>query len=294
MESSHPILIGGTGRCGTSILGAMLMESPKIFPFFEPDALHRLFVRYFLRVQLPFGLSRQIYANRLSRSLIYSANWYRLQATEPLEESFSAQTVNAALEASFRDCRRTGDYLAQFDEFCGRLLGGFVSKAGRKRWCVKQPGYLYKNLDTVYRMHPKMRFIHIVRDGRDVISSMVEQPWAKRWPKPMRFAMALNKWSKTLVRGARLEKDIPKGQFLTVRFEDLINDTDYVLSSIFEFVGEESSFSLEYFGLKDDRRGNNFDKNKAHVRRFQENLSSDQVSIIEGRYGYLLSRYDYV
>lgn len=290
---TKPILIGGTGRCGTSLLGAMLMETPNIFPFLEPEGLHRLFVDYLLRAPVPFRLFKGPFSRRVSRGLLYAGQWYRDHDEAALEKAFSPTAVLTTLEEAFIGCRSRGEYAARFDRFLETLLGGFARQCGRRRWCVKQPGYLYQHLDTIHRLHPNLRFVHIVRDGRDVVASILKQPWKLSRNPQRRFRQAVQLWARTLEAGHVHEANTPAAARLTLRFEDLVANPLPELHRLFEFIEEDIGVPDDYFALRDQGRGNNFDLRKTHLGRYRSELTPEQIAHIESAHGHLLTRYGY-
>ena len=92
-----------------------------------------------------------------------------------------------------------GKLRSEFSEFTERMLGGFALSCGRQRWAVKRPTYLYSHIDEIHAIHPNMKFVHVVRDGRDVIASIMRQPWARR--TPTRFDYAIRVWTSEMSRG---------------------------------------------------------------------------------------------
>jgi hypothetical protein len=90
---------------------------------------------------------------------------------------------------------------------------------------------------TVVRVAPEARFLHIVRDGRDVASSLLaaSKSWGSSWA-PTTVARAARVW-KEYVTSAR-EAAACAPAYLELRYEDLLGDgAATLLASVFEFVG---------------------------------------------------------
>lgn len=109
----------------------------------------------------------------------------------------------------------------------------FLEKTPDHAFCMKEINYLL----------PKAKFIHIVRDGREVVSSLlgVSKTWGPNWaPSSPRRAAKL--WADH-VRAVRRDSGlIPKGQFFEVRYEELRNSPLETLRTISEgFLGLEWS-----------------------------------------------------
>lgn len=293
-SEAPPIFIGGTGRCGTSLLAAMMMETPHLFPFLEPEGLHRLYYQWMLRTRLPYRLFRRLYCKRLARTLRYSAQWYDAHEPGLLEEWFTNARVAGHLDRTVGAISSSDERHPAFHRFVLDLLGEFTQRCQRRRWCVKQPGFLYENLAVVRSIHPNMKFVHIVRDGRDVISSIINQPWKLSRNPERRFRQAARIWSTTLTRGHDQEQGLDQSQLLTLRFEDLVAEPEREMLRLFDFIGEDLDLPSDYFELRGDHRGNNFDRRRTHVGRYRESLSTEQVSWIEREHGDLLARYSYL
>lgn len=88
-------------------------------------------------------------------------------------------------------------------------------------------------LDVVREVLPQARVLHIVRDSRAVVSSLLEasrRPWGVRWaPKSRRDAIHV--WRSHVT--AALESPLPT---LLVRYEDLVDDAPAVLARIYDFI----------------------------------------------------------
>lgn len=105
------------------------------------------------------------------------------------------------------------------------------------------------------RLWPNARFIHLVRDGRDVAYSwmkemhLYEKPW-----------FAAEKWREAEQAWDRLVQHLPEGQYLEITYEDMVNDTVGTLTEVCQFLGVDYhdrmlNFSKEgsYFTLPDPK-----------------------------------------
>lgn len=91
-----------------------------------------------------------------------------------------------------------------------------------------------------YAVEPK--FIHLVRDGRDVAASLVaaSRGWGRAWA-PADVAGAARMWASAVesARGAR-----SADSYLEVRYEDLLAETPALLQKAFAFCGVDSAREL--------------------------------------------------
>ena len=99
---------------------------------------------------------------------------------------------------------------------------------------------------TIERLYPGALFIHVLRDGRDVVTSLTRKtspdgdPWAP-------FEMAHDVWNSHITIGHELGAELPEDQFCEIRYEDLIADDVGVARSVFDFLGIEIHDSVISF-----------------------------------------------
>ncbi|NNF57302.1 MAG: sulfotransferase [Rhodothermaceae bacterium] len=112
-------------------------------------------------------------------------------------------------------------------------LSAWALSQGKARWGEKTPGNLFY-ADHIHAMFPDALFIHVVRDPRAGVASMMRAPFCG---DDLVFN-ALN-WHKHLTVGrALLERSVPPERQLTVRYEDLVTDPAAVLRTVCAFLGE--------------------------------------------------------
>jgi hypothetical protein len=106
----------------------------------------------------------------------------------------------------------------------------------------KDPNYSLC-VPNILRTVPHGRFIHLIRDGRDVVHSMmrVAQTWARVWA-PSSVADAALRWKRCVV-GARTARCA--SGYLEVLYEDLVGDGGGdVLGEMFAFCRVKASDEL--------------------------------------------------
>src|SRR5262249_32892338 len=111
------------------------------------------------------------------------------------------------------------------------LVNSFLAQklAREKRAVVGATVHRY--FTRLLRVWPDAKFIHLIRDGRDVARSIMEMGWAgNAWRASLYWEEAEQNWE-------RLSRQIPKDRSFTVRFEDLVTDPKRVLGEICAFCG---------------------------------------------------------
>ncbi|MGD2114182.1 MAG: sulfotransferase [Acidobacteriota bacterium] len=120
-----------------------------------------------------------------------------------------------------------------------------------------------RRIELIERVLPHSRFIHLIRDGRDVASSLVaaSRAWGRPWA-PRDLPSAAARWRRDLLT-ARAARALG-GRYLEVRYEDLRHDPEGVLDGIVEFLSlrpwdrRGMASTIERYGLdrmKRERRG---------------------------------------
>nr|MBA2296496.1 sulfotransferase [Actinomycetota bacterium] len=157
--------------------------------------------------------------------------------------------------------RRWGDFHLDADELrrrfnvvepleIGELVRAFyelyAEQQGKSRWGDKTPGYV-REMIRIEHVLPEARFIHLIRDGRDVALSVLGMEWG-----PDTVEGAARRWKKRVMRGREQAARLP--HYLEVRYEDLILDTEPTLLRICEYI--ELDFDeamLRYYERAEER-----------------------------------------
>ncbi len=128
------------------------------------------------------------------------------------------------------------DLLDQFMQFQ-------LAMEGKARWGNNTPKDLF-HVEEILSFYPDARFIVCVRDVRDFLLSYKDR-WKvtteshkerlKRLYHPVLTSLL---WKASMKRIPNLEQQIPKGNFMIVRYEDLVTDTERVVRKMCEVIGE--------------------------------------------------------
>lgn len=110
------------------------------------------------------------------------------------------------------------------------LYRAYADAQGKPRWGDKSPPYV-KRMPRLAAALPEARFIHIVRDGRDVALSLLDVSWG-----PETIAEGAAKWAEEIRRARRHSRRIGRGRYLEMRYEDVIADPEPRLREICEFI----------------------------------------------------------
>jgi hypothetical protein len=103
----------------------------------------------------------------------------------------------------------------------------YAERAGKTRWGEKTPAYA-KHMARIQRALPEARFVHLIRDGRDVWLSRRKS--SAQPPPPARVAA---RWQGRIERA---REQAPRlRHYMELRYEDLVLDTEPSLRRVCEF-----------------------------------------------------------
>ena len=169
------------------------------------------------------------------------------------------------------------------------LFDPIVAAQHGRFWCEKTPATLI-NVERTHQLLPEARFIHIVRDGRDVASSMCErQFWpiaaSRRFPETLgfkgrvSFPQAMAYWATMLEIGERQLAAIPQEQKMSVRLEDIVRRELDSTTMIQHFLQLDPDTPLQ-------RPKGNSNLGRSKVEPLSEGTWPDIVQTALSRWGY--------
>ncbi len=113
------------------------------------------------------------------------------------------------------------------------FYGLYAERAGKQRWGDKTPRYV-TSLAKLGRAVPEARFVHMIRDGRDVALSTNRRLVELRGSKPVPAERMAKRWRHRILSARRVEQ--VQGRYMEIRYEDLVRDTEPALRGVCEFV----------------------------------------------------------
>jgi len=106
----------------------------------------------------------------------------------------------------------------------------YFSRSGNLRWVDQTPHYVLY-YDGLRSMFPGVKFIHIVRDGRQVVCSMQEKfGWT--------FLSSVRLWKQLVEAGEAIRRQAGD-DFLQIGYESIVRDPKQAFRQIYDFIGEE-------------------------------------------------------
>ena len=140
----------------------------------------------------------------------------------------------AHLEAMQRSSR---NLIAFADTFAKE----FLAQEGKARWIEKTPNTV-RVIEKVLTWYPKGKFIHVIRDGRDVVCSLRHHPRERvingkivRMNPNNPVSKSAQRWLNDTMHGLAF-RGHPR--YMEIRYEDLVRDPEAGFRRVFEFIGE--------------------------------------------------------
>lgn len=164
------------------------------------------------------------------------------------------------------------------------LVNGFLEQKSRRAGGAEIVGAtVHRRFDLLRHIWPDARFIHIVRDPRDVARSVVNMGWFGNVWKGIEF------WIEAERRWERFGAILPEDRFIEVRYESLIADSERELRRICAFLGVEFDRMMY-----DYARRTTYDlPDPTLARQWQEKMSDRDIGLVEERVGDMLTTRGY-
>ena len=130
---------------------------------------------------------------------------------------------------------------------------------------------LHRHYHRVLELWPNAKFIHIVRDGRDVCASWMKFGWqGNSWKSGQEWKSLIQQWFD-------LKHQLSPENYIELRFEDLVSDTKGELSRITDFL--ELKYDPQMLSYPEDTT---YDAvNSKHIGKWKKLLSKQDVRLFE-------------
>jgi hypothetical protein len=271
-----PVFILGCPRSGTTLLYHMLQSAGGFAAYRKETHLYDMVVPRF--GDLKTAASRQEFLNEWLNSYFGK-----------LPDLDVAPLLRDAVDRS----RSGGRFL--------RLLMESIARAqGAERWMEATPAHVLY-IHEIKRDFPDALIVHVIRDGRDSALSLDRQHWIVPfpWDRQRTLAVAALYWEWMVRSGRRAGRALP-GDYLEIRFEDLIAAPRETLREVGAFIDHE----LDYDRIQRNAKGTlanpntSFREKLTHgdfhpVGRWKTGCAPEAIQLCESAVGRLLEELGY-
>jgi hypothetical protein len=246
VASGLQFFLVGTGRCGSTLLRDILSLHPDIY---VPTESH------WIPLQYEFG-------GRLRQPVTFYTDIIErvFFTTGELTVDVMAAGIGISREDLFKATRaRLAPAAVTVVEFNNALYSVFAAATGRSVVGDKTPDYC-SYMPLLQSLWPDAKFIHLIRDGRDVALSMSKHPGYHRMASLLipnwvplaldrRYAMInrldrepslddyIRLWALRMQRALDDGKRLKAGSYSEIKYENLVQDPRAEMNRLAEFLG---------------------------------------------------------
>jgi Sulfotransferase family len=222
-RSRSPIFCVGCPRSGTTLLYHTILSSGDFVIYqAESDA--------FNMVAPAFGNLRSLSNRKKLMNVWLYSDYFRR----------TGLNANVIREAVLSECRSSGDFLRIVMEHMAR-------KQGVERWAENTPTHVL-HIPEIKATIPNALFIHIIRDGRDVATSLHRVGWGWAgyrfpWDRSHGLLVAGLYWEWLVRKGRRYGRRFGE-DYLEIRYEDLVQHPKETLKTVGAFIDHDLDYEF--------------------------------------------------
>jgi hypothetical protein len=111
------------------------------------------------------------------------------------------------------------------------VYGAYAAQRGKPLYGDKTPGYV-RHLPLLADLFPESRFVHLLRDGRDVVLSLREMDWGRKGE----LETLARFWRANIELASAARESLGARRYVEIRYEHLIEDPERALRHVCEFL----------------------------------------------------------
>ena len=155
------------------------------------------------------------------------------------------------------------------------LVDGFLRQRQEAKGATHVGATVHFGFSKIPLLWPDARFIHMVRDPRDVARSCVVMGWAGNvW-------FGLDKWLEADDEWAELQKQITADRVINIRFADLVGNHEKTLKEVCRFIGVDYTDQMLAFAEDTDYSV----PDPTRARSWRNDMSDFDIRLVETRLG---------
>jgi Sulfotransferase family len=204
------LFLVGAPRSGTTLLQTILASQAKLFTLKETHFFRHLQRRRFIRLVDRVAVDQ-----------------------DRVKFAFAFVTDNNKLEGSydFSEIQSLASAARAFD----RLMTEEAGHHGLDGWLEKTPEHMFF-MPAIRRYVPGAKFVHILRDGQDVVASMLDAQ--QKYPESWSWLGSVDEMVKIYNRYVRTTRsNRGRADTFVVRYNDLVERNGPMLDSLARFIG---------------------------------------------------------
>ena len=246
--------MGGTGRSGTTLLGNVVGMHPDVSFYYEPKflVLDGGAMQYLEGKIDKTEFRMNIVGERFLKNIVTSG-----------ENRLGKDDVRKILDANFVGETKE----EEVSNFASALFKAMM-KPGSTCWVEKMP-HSVRHVDKFAELFPEMRYIHVIREPKDVCASTIQQPWGPNDVESfIKYYIAI---MEDAARGFDFAKK-NRVPYLVVSMEKLSYEAGKEIRRVMKF--------LSLKGMPDGAVGS-VDEKKGNITRFRSNLTGQESLAVD-------------
>ncbi len=213
------LFLVGCPRSGTTLLQSLLAAHPEVLSFPESHLFQSLWIRHWSYL---FG-----FASPKGRKQL---NWFLQKINQ---EDLQSKLPNNAL------------FIRQYGVVLQTALDHATQSQGKQIWLEKSPEHV-RYIRYIEASIQDAKFIHIVRNGPDVVASLYDVTRKHRqtdiWgSEPWELDKCIRHWVRSIKLGC---PHLNKPNHFLVRYEKLVENPELILRQLCEFMGVNFEASM--------------------------------------------------
>lgn len=273
MRNKNPIFIIGNPRSGTTLIRLILTSHPEIL--IPPECGFVIWLK-------------EKYADW---SLCKNNNDYMVSMF--LDDLFSCKKFDTwLLDRAYINSQIVAKQPTDFADLCSIVYEAYGLSVGREFtvWGDKNNFYI-NHINEILALYRDARFLHIVRDGRDVACSCREV-MAGKSNSPYRPKLHTDisdlalEWSTNVMKVDLVMKSLPSAQTMTIKYEDLVVDPQGILQRVCKWLDLKFEPLILSFYIKNKESNLEPELTMDWKKRTVQPISDQTI----GRYKYELNR----
>lgn len=277
LRSKAPVFVLGCPRSGTTLVYYMLLSSGTFANYREESNV-------FIQLMPRFGDLRRRNNRRKLLDLWYQTELFTKTGLRP--EQIESRILN--------ECRTAGDFLRIY-------MDEIVRNQGVERWAETTNEHILL-LPLIKGMIPDALILHVIRDGRDAAVSLDKLHWLSRYPwTPEHSLMVHGQYWEWLIRAGREAGRQLGGDYMEIRFEELVTDPHHTLARVGDFIGQNLDYDqIRAAGVRSVKVPNTSfrsdlkqDAGFNPIGRWKSACTPEQLAMLEGLIGSTLTEFGY-
>ncbi|MBI1375467.1 MAG: sulfotransferase [Phycisphaera sp.] len=163
------------------------------------------------------------------------------------------------------------------------LVNDFLEQKRRRDAKQLVGATVHHHFSRLHRIWPEARYIHLLRDGRDVSRSVVQMEWAGN------LFVASDVWTTAEAEWDRLKPMLRADQWIEIRFEDVVSDCNQAMARLCDWIGVSYSDKIYDYAAS-----STYDVPDARLAyQWKQKIGRDELAVLEARIGDLLQTRGY-